>query len=221
LINFAEDRLRPQRSAAQGNGIYQRELLELRRRPVREQLVEWLNSDYRHLEARRRLLEDEARPKTRRQRFKEYAQTMRAEHDASMARVTTEETLAAELRDLAGYALCVHDPRYMAWIDDWVDRWALAAAGDEEARSKIEQQRGWRAKAGRKTAKRRHEDHEKFKVKPYREEYRKRFAASEKSADIIADMARKYDPDGWAKNPKWAKKRMRDMIKPRQHQGKT
>jgi hypothetical protein len=70
--------------------------------------------------------------------------------------------------------------------------------------------------SGPKSAQKRHAEHVETKVKPYREEHQRRLQAGEKSADIIEDMAKKYDPAGWAKNAKWATKRMRDIIKPRE-----
>ncbi len=72
-----------------------------------------------------------------------------------------------------------------------------------------------RSKGGPAAARARHIEHVDTKVEPYREEHRKRLDAGERSPAIIDDMAKKYDPDGYAKNHTGAVKRMRDTIKPR------
>jgi hypothetical protein len=62
------------------------------------------------------------------------------------------------------------------------------------------------AAGGRAAARKRHTEHVDTKVKPYRDDYRKRLQAGEKSPDIIADMAKKYG---------YSVIRMRRIIQPR------
>lgn len=120
---------------------------------------------------------------------------------------------------IGALAMTVHDIQLLTPPNqsDWTeDQWEAASRIIERVRKLVvsASPKG-RAKGGPLAAQKRHTEHDETKVKPYRDEYRKRLLAGEKSADIIEDMAKKYDTAGYAKNPMWAKKRMRDIIKPR------
>ena len=78
-----------------------------------------------------------------------------------------------------------------------------------ELAERTARERFHRALGGPRAAQKRHAEHVNRKVKPCRDEYRQRLEAGESSADIIKDMARKYD---------YPVKHMRDLIKPRSMQ---
>jgi hypothetical protein len=81
------------------------------------------------------------------------------------------------------------------------------------------------SQAARKTAHQRHRDFVEDQQEPLRREYDERCAQARHnsprdppptlSSRVIDDMAKEHDKAGYAKNPGGAKKRMRDIIKPR------
>jgi hypothetical protein len=84
--------------------------------------------------------------------------------------------------------------------------WAAAKiAAVLHCAAEVEAERG-RPAGGRAAARKRHQEHVETKVKPYRDEYRKRLQAGERSPDIIRAMAARYQQ---------TQKHMRDLIKPR------
>lgn len=111
---------------------------EARWLPWREHLRQWLNVEWQYFEATWgwQSLGPTARDDL------EWSDRMRSEAIRMMQarNPVSEERFAVELRDLARHALRVRDADHVMWLDSWVDRWALAVAGDQGARKKISEQ---------------------------------------------------------------------------------
>jgi len=105
---------------------------EARWLPWREHLRQWLNVEWQYAETTWGWATTDL----------EWSDTTRSEaHRMMLARnPVSEERFAVELRDLALHALRVRDVDHVMWLDPWVDRWALAVAGNQEARKRISEQ---------------------------------------------------------------------------------
>lgn len=220
VLEFAGEKLRPRledrrirRKMASGRSAMRRikpgrhqvrvEIHYLGWQPIRYELAAWLNHEYQSASARLKMAEC-SEPVTwrrllaRSEREEQASRKLRGGIDRS------DVELAVELRDLVWHALQVRDPDHIAWIDLWVDRWMRLVAGDRYVSGKL---RRIRQLGGKKVARERRELNDKEFVQHARAEYARRvLSGGERSPEVIADLARKYEVSN---------KYARDTLKPR------